>query len=102
MKATLQKKLKKTLIYRFTASGIAQILSWVLFRRIEVNAGVLVVDMIQMVYYFFFDSIWSINKDQVTSMKKLLNFTFDFRTMLRLRGYSDSVVKEIGKWYDLP
>jgi hypothetical protein len=100
MKTEIERKLKKTVIYRLTASSLAQFLSWVLFHRIEVNAGVLFVDMVQMVYYFFFDSIWGINRDQITPIKKLFNSKLDFRTVLRQRGYSEGVVKEVWKWYD--
>lgn len=100
LKINFQKKLWKTVTYRITASSLAQILSWVFFRRVEINAVVLVVDMIQTVYYFFFDSIWGMDKRQIKSMKDPVGLAYDFRDLLQRRGYSDKAVKEIRKWYD--
>jgi len=104
LKTRFQRKLLKTVVYRLTASSLAQMLSWVFFRRVEVNVVVLVVDLIQMGYYFFFESVWSLNNCQVEAMKKRINFAYDgiriCRALLRQRGYSDNAIKEIWKWYD--
>ncbi len=71
---SMKEKLLKTFLYRVTASSLAQLVSWVFFRKIEVNAFVLSVDLIQMVYYFFFESIWNINRNQSLMIKKLVMF----------------------------
>ncbi|UCE28523.1 MAG: DUF2061 domain-containing protein [Candidatus Bathyarchaeota archaeon] len=93
----------KTLVYRLTASSLAQLLSWIFFHRVEINATILAVDLIQMAYYFFFESVWSMNGRQVEAVKKRIHFTYDWmrvcRALLKQRGYSDRVVKEIWKWY---
>ena len=93
----------KTIAYRLTASSLAQILSWIFFRRVEVNGVVLVVDLVQMGYYFFFESVWGLSKDQVEGMKKRISFAYDsihiYRALLKQRGYSDNAINEIWKWY---
>ena len=93
----------KTIAYRLTASSLAQMLSWIFFRRFEVNVVVLVVDLIQMGYYFFFESVWGLSKGQVEAMKKRIRFAYDgihiCRALLKQRGYSDNAIKEIWKWY---
>lgn len=103
LKTKFQRKLLKTIAYRLTASSLAQMLSWIFFRRFEVNAVVLVVDLIQMGYYFFFESVWGLSKGQVEAMKKRISFTYDSihicRALLKQRGYSDNAIKEIWKWY---
>ena len=93
----------KTIAYRLTASSLAQMLSWIFFRRFEVNIVVLVVDLIQMGYYFFFESVWGLSKGQAEAMKKRISFTYGVihicSALLKQRGYSDNAIKEIRKWY---
>ena len=105
LKTNFQKKLLKTVVYRLTASGLAQLLSWLFFRRIEVNVVVLAVDSIQMAYYFFFESFWNLNSSQVNAIRKRISFTADSmntcRILLKRKGYSDNVIRKIWKWYGL-
>lgn len=58
---TIRKRLFKTVTYRITASVIAQFTSWIFFQKIEVNVAVLVADLIQMGYYYMFESLWRQN-----------------------------------------
>jgi len=81
-------------------------LSWIFFHRIEVNAIILIVDLIQMAYYFLFESIWSLSRDQVEeAMKKQISLAYDCmhtcKALLEQRGYSEKAIQEIWKWYDL-
>lgn len=103
LKTKFKRKLLKTLVYRLTASSLAQSLSWFFFHRVEVNVAVLVVDLMQMGYYFFFESIWSLNRSQIEGMKKRVNFAYDYvhtcGVLLKQRGYSDKAIKEIWEWY---
>jgi uncharacterized membrane protein len=103
LKTKFKRKLLKTLVYRLTASGLAQSLSWFFFHRVEVNVAVLVVDLMQMGYYFFFESIWSLNRSQIEAVKKRVNFAYDYvhtcGVLLKQRGYSDKAIKEIWEWY---
>ena len=105
MRNNIEKKLLKTVIYRLTASGLAQMLSWIFFRKIEVNIAVLAGDLVQMVYYFFFESFWTINKRDIKAMKGRIALTSNsmhvYRDLLRRRGYSEKAIKEIWRWYDL-
>ncbi len=94
----MKDKLLKTILYRITASALAQTASWILFHKIEVNAVVLTVDLVQMVYYFIFESVWGINKNQLRSIEKRFDFTI--KTFLACQKYSKKAIKEIYKWYD--
>ena len=104
LQKTVQKKLLKTIVYRLTASGLAQALSWFMFGRFEVNAAVLVADLIQMMYYFFFESVWGLNKSQVKSIKTSIGLSPDgiiiTRRQLKHMGYTENTIREIGKWYE--
>ncbi|MFC1486595.1 DUF2061 domain-containing protein [Thermoproteota archaeon] len=93
----MKNKLLKTFLYRITASGLAQSFSWILFSKIEVNAVVLSIDLIQMVYYFIFESVWGIDKKQIASMRK--RFDFSIKTYLTHQRYSEKAAREISKWY---
>jgi len=87
----MKKKLLKTILYRFTASSLAQLVSWVFFRKIEVNAVVLSVDLIQMVYYFFFESIWTMNRSKLNVIIKRVNSTYNWmnqNNLLKHKNYS--------------
>lgn len=95
----MKDKLLKTVLYRITASALAQTVSWILFHKIEVNAVVLAVDLIQMVYYFIFESVWGINKNQLKSIEK--RFDTPIKTFLACQKYSKKAIKEIYKWYDI-
>ena len=53
-----KEKLLKTIGYRLSASGIAQLAGWLLFHRLEVNIGVLIADVVQMVWYWSYESMW--------------------------------------------
>jgi len=55
----MKRRLLKTVLYRVSASIIAQISSWFIFQKVEVNAGVLVADLIQMGYYWFYEGLWN-------------------------------------------
>ena len=105
LKTNFQKELLKTVVYRLTASSLAQLLSWLFFRRIEVNVVVLAVDLIQMAYYFFFESVWNLNSSQVSAIRRRIGFTANSihtcRTLLKRKGYSDNVIREIWRWYGL-
>lgn len=105
LKINFQKKLLKTVVYRLTASSLAQLLSWLFFSRIEVNVVVLVVDLIQMAYYFFFESFWNLNNSQVRAIRKRIGLTADSmhmcRILLKRKGCSDNVIREIWRWYGL-
>ena len=52
------KKLKKTITYRISASILAQIVGMILFRSIEVNTGILIADLVQMIWYFYHERLW--------------------------------------------
>ena len=52
------KKLKKTITYRISASILAQIVGLILFRSIEVNTGILIADLVQMIWYFYHERLW--------------------------------------------
>ena len=93
----MKNKLLKTVFYRITASAIAQGISWILFGKIEVNAVILSVDLIQMVYYFIFESIWCINKKQLVLLEKRFDSTI--KTLLACQKYSENAIKEIYQWY---
>jgi uncharacterized membrane protein len=56
---TTKRRLVKTVIYRITAMVIAQIMSWMLFQRFEVNLGVAIVDIIQAFWYYIYEGFWS-------------------------------------------
>lgn len=94
----MKDKLLKTVLYRITASALAQTISWILFHKIEVNAVVLSVDLIQMLYYFIFESVWDINEKQRRSIEKRFDSTI--KTFLACQKYSKKAIKEIYKWYD--
>jgi len=55
----MQRRIVKTLVYRVGSIALAQSLSWILFRRIEFNAIVLMVDLIQTGYYYIFEKVWN-------------------------------------------
>jgi uncharacterized membrane protein len=93
----MKNKLLKTVFYRITASALAQGISWILFSKIEVNAVVLSVDLIQMVYYFIFESIWCINKKELVLLEKRFDTTI--KTLLACHKYSEKAIKEICQWY---
>jgi uncharacterized membrane protein len=95
----MRNKLLKTFLYRITASALAQSLSWILFSNIEVNAVVLTIDLIQMIYYFIFESVWGINKNQLASTRKRVDFSI--KTFLVHQRYSEKAAREISKWYDV-
>jgi uncharacterized membrane protein len=95
----MKNKLLKTVLYRITASALAQSISWILFRKIEINAVVLSVDLIQMVYYFIFESVWGINKNQLRSIEKKFDSTI--KTFLACQKYSEKAIREIHNWYDV-
>ena len=95
----MKNKLLKTFLYRITASALAQSLSWILFTKIEINAVVLSIDLIQMVYYFIFESVWGINKNQLAPIRK--SFDFTIKTFLGHQKYSEKAIKEICKWYNV-
>ena len=95
----MKNKLLKTVLYRITASALAQSVSWILFCKIEVNAVVLSADLIQMVYYFIFESIWGINKNQLREIEKRFDSTIN--TFLACQKYSKKAMKEIYNWYDV-
>ena len=95
----MRNKLLKTVLYRITASALAQGISWILFGKIEVNAVVLSVDLIQMGYYFIFESVWGINKNQLRSIEKRFDTTI--KTFLASQKYSEKVIKEIYNWYEV-
>jgi uncharacterized membrane protein len=52
------KKLKKTITYRISASILAQVVGVILFRSIEVNTGILIADLVQMIWYFYHERLW--------------------------------------------
>ena len=56
---TTKRRLVKTVMYRITAMVIAQIMSWMLFQRFEVNLGVAIVDIIQAFWYYIYEGFWS-------------------------------------------
>jgi uncharacterized membrane protein len=90
----MKKKLLKTILYRFTASSLAQLVSWIFFRKIEVNAVVLSVDLIQMVYYFFFESIWTMNRSQLNAMKKRVISTYNWMNQTNLLKHKNFELEE--------
>jgi len=51
-------RLIKTVIYRLSATLIAQLTSFALFQSIEVNLGVLLADTVQMGWFYIFDRFW--------------------------------------------
>jgi hypothetical protein len=93
----MKNKLLKTILYRITASALAQSLSWILFNKFEINLVILSIDLIQMIYYFVFESIWGINRRQWNFMKKKLDSKID---ILLSQIYSKKVLREILDWYD--
>lgn len=90
----MKKKLLKTVLYRFTASSLAQLVSWIFFRKIEINAVVLSVDLIQMAYYFFFESIWTMNRSQLNAMKKRVISTHNWMNQTNLLKYKNYELEE--------
>jgi len=54
----MKRRLLKTILYRVSASIIAQISSWLIFQKVEVNAGVLLADLIQTAYYYYYEGVW--------------------------------------------
>ena len=95
----MKNKLLKTFLYRITASALAQSISWILFHKIEVNAVVLSVDLIQTIYYYIFESVWGINRNQLSSIEKRFDSTI--KTFLACQEYSEKAIKEIYNWYDV-
>ena len=93
----MKNKLLKTILYRITASALAQSLSWILFNKFEINLVILCIDLIQMLYYFIFESIWVTNKNQLKLMKKKLDSKIE---VLLSHHYSKKALKEILYWYD--
>lgn len=53
-----EKRVIKTVGYRVTASLLAQLVSWVLFKSITVNLSVLIADLTQMVWYYVYDTLF--------------------------------------------
>jgi uncharacterized membrane protein len=48
----------KTVIYRISATVIAQVLCWMLFQQFEVNLGVAIVDTVQAFWYYIYEGFW--------------------------------------------
>jgi len=62
MRKKEKKIIKKAILYRIFSFSIGQILTFVVLRRIEINALVAFVDFIQTVGYFFFEEAWERKK----------------------------------------
>ena len=60
---------------------------------------VLSIDFIQMGYYFVFESVWGINKNQITLIRK--KFDSSIKLLLINQKYSKKAQKEIFKWYKI-
>lgn len=49
----------KTIGYRLSASLIAQITTFLIFKSIEINALVLLTDLIQMTWYYIYEILYN-------------------------------------------
>lgn len=54
----MKRRLVKTILYRLSASGLGQFVSWFLFGKIEIILAVMVIDGIQMVWYYVYEGLW--------------------------------------------
>jgi len=59
------KKIYKTIFYRITASLLAQIISWIVFNKLEINTLILFTDLYQMCWYFFVENYFDDSYEKI-------------------------------------
>lgn len=58
----IRRRILKTISYRVSASVIAQIACWIIFRNVQINVATLILDLIQMVWYYLHEGFWNRQK----------------------------------------